>query len=112
MIKMRRIYIPFLFVLISNVFSTMIAPNTPPPSPRHPGISRNTNTLMHIDFCLTVPRRGFDNLIGRFGFDVAHYREMTPRTEGGAPVPGQLIALVKRSNAARSFLAGASLGEL
>lgn len=32
----------------------------------------------------------------RFGFDVAHYREMSPRKEGGSPVQGQLIALVKR----------------
>ena len=32
----------------------------------------------------------------RFGFDVAHYREMSPRKEMGSPVQGQLIALVKR----------------
>lgn len=35
-------------------------------------------------------------LRARFGFDVAHYREMSPRKEGGSPVQGQLIALVKR----------------
>lgn len=38
-------------------------------------------------------------LAERLGFDVAHYREMTPRTEGGSPVPGQLMALVKRPGA-------------
>jgi len=32
----------------------------------------------------------------RFGFDVAHYREITPRQERGSPIPGQLMALVKR----------------
>lgn len=35
----------------------------------------------------------------RFEFDVAHYREMSPRKEGGSPVQGQLIALVKRGGA-------------
>ncbi|CAB1120547.1 unnamed protein product [Ectocarpus sp. CCAP 1310/34] len=35
-------------------------------------------------------------LAERFGFDVAHYREMSPRKEAGSPVQGQLIALVKR----------------
>lgn len=35
-------------------------------------------------------------LVCRFGFDVAHYREMSPRKEKGSPVQGQLIALVKR----------------
>lgn len=36
----------------------------------------------------------------RFGFDVAHYREMSPRKEKGSPVQGQLIALVKRGEGA------------
>eukprot|EP00904_Undaria_pinnatifida_P012549 jgi/Undpi1/8424/HiC_scaffold_25.g10892.m1 len=36
-------------------------------------------------------------LADRLGFDVAHYKEMSPRTEGGAPVQGQLLALVKRA---------------
>ncbi|CAM9414871.1 unnamed protein product [Ascophyllum nodosum] len=44
-------------------------------------------------------------LADRLGFDVAHYKEMSPRTEGGAPVRGQLIALVKRgSSGSRSEL--------
>lgn len=38
----------------------------------------------------------------RFGFDVAHYREMSPRKEAGSPVQGQLIALVKRGEGRQS----------
>lgn len=32
----------------------------------------------------------------RFGFDVAHYREITPRQEMGSPIAGQVMALIKR----------------
>lgn len=39
---------------------------------------------------------------------MAHYREMTPRTEGGSPVPGQLIALVKRGKAGGAAIKSSS----
>lgn len=37
--------------------------------------------------------------ICRWDFDVVHYQEMIPRTEGGEPVPGQLVVLVRRGGA-------------
>eukprot|EP00752_Nemacystus_decipiens_P009581 g8561.t1 len=40
------------------------------------------------------------HMAARFGFDVAHYREMSPRKEKGSPVQGQLVALVKRGEGA------------